>query len=146
MNNLALVFKNQGKYEEAEQIHRKILEFNKKVLGPKNPETFNNINNLASVFDNQGKYEEAEQMHRKKLAFKKKVLGPENPSTLASMNNLALVLDNQGKYEEAEDIYRRIQELNVSGNSSTRWNARLELQQYTSWTKARREQQVLGGM
>ncbi|QBZ58570.1 hypothetical protein PoMZ_03525 [Pyricularia oryzae] len=146
INNLALVLKNQGKYEEAEQMHRKTLELSKKVLGPENPETFNSMNNLASVLDNQGKYEEAEQMHRKKLAFKEKVLGPENPSTLASMNNLALVLDNQGKYEEAEDIYRRIQELNVSGNSSTRWNARLELQQYTSWTKARREQQVLGGM
>ncbi|KAH9428645.1 hypothetical protein MCOR02_011191 [Pyricularia oryzae] len=146
INNLALVLKNQGKYEEAEQMHRKTLELSKKVLGPENPETLNSMNNLASVLDNQGKYEEAEQMHRKKLAFKEKVLGPENPSTLASMNNLALVLDNQGKYEEAEDIYRRIQELNVSGNSSTRWNARLELQQYTSWTKARREQQVLGGM
>ncbi|KAI7911535.1 kinesin light chain [Pyricularia oryzae] len=134
MNNLALVLDNQGKYEEAEQMHRKTLALSEKVLGPENPSTFESMNNLASVLNRQGKYEEAEQMHRTTLALYKKVLGPENPSTLTSINNLVWVLNRQGKYEEAEDIYRRIQELNV------------KLQQYRSWTKARREQQVLGGM
>ena len=55
MNNLALVLDSQGKYEEAEEIHRAILELKEKVLGRENPSTFDSMNNLALVFRRQGK-------------------------------------------------------------------------------------------
>jgi len=57
------VLNSQGKYEEAEQMHRQALELKKDVLGSEHPSTLNSINNLALVLRSQGKYEEAEQMY-----------------------------------------------------------------------------------
>ncbi|KAI1445141.1 Tetratricopeptide repeat-domain-containing protein [Annulohypoxylon stygium] len=88
MNNLALVLDSQGKYEEAEQMHRQTLELSERVLGKENPDTLDSMNNLALVLDSQGKYEEAEQMHRQTLELRERVLGRENPSTLRSKANL----------------------------------------------------------
>ena len=67
MNNLAAVLNSQGKYEEAEQMHRQTLQLKEKVLGKEHPSTLTSINNLAAVLNSQGKYEEAEQIHRQAL-------------------------------------------------------------------------------
>jgi hypothetical protein len=37
VNNLAEVFRDQGKYEEAEEMHRRALEGREKVLGAEHP-------------------------------------------------------------------------------------------------------------
>ncbi|MCJ1443150.1 MAG: hypothetical protein MMC23_003648 [Stictis urceolatum] len=110
MNNLALVLNRQGKYEEAEAMHRQTLDL-KEVLGPQHLGTLTSMNNLASVLNSQGKYEEAEAMHRQTLDLKKEVLGLRHPDTLTSMNNLASVLNSQGKYEEAEAMHRQTLDL-----------------------------------
>ncbi|RYO95239.1 hypothetical protein DL764_007724 [Monosporascus ibericus] len=111
MNNLAFVLRSQGKYEEAEQMHRETLELIKAVLGKEHPNTLASMNNLAGVLRSQGKYKEAEQMHRQALKLREAVLGRKHPDTLTSMNNLALVLDSQGKCDEAEQMYRHALEL-----------------------------------
>ena len=49
MNNLALVLSKQGKYEEAEKMHRATLELREKVLGPKHPDTLSSMDSLAEV-------------------------------------------------------------------------------------------------
>ncbi|KAK4109332.1 hypothetical protein N656DRAFT_839255 [Canariomyces notabilis] len=66
MNSLALVLESQGKYEEAERMHRqalglreKELGLSEKVSGKEHPDTLTSMNNLASVLRRQGKYEEA---------------------------------------------------------------------------------------
>jgi pentatricopeptide repeat protein len=64
MNNLALVLARQGKYDEAEEMHRRMLELRGRVLGKEHPDTLTSMNNLALVLASQGKYNEAEEMHR----------------------------------------------------------------------------------
>jgi Tfp pilus assembly protein PilF len=61
------VLESQGKYEEAEAMHRRALEGREKVLGPEHPETITSVNNLGSMLERQSKYEEAEAMHRREL-------------------------------------------------------------------------------
>ena len=68
MNNLANVLSDQGKYEEAEEMHRQVLAVKETVLGKEHPDTLTSMNNLAEVLSNQGKYEEAEEMHRQVLS------------------------------------------------------------------------------
>jgi hypothetical protein len=46
MNNLATVLGYQGKYKEAEQIHREELEIIQKVLGIEHPSALACMNNL----------------------------------------------------------------------------------------------------
>jgi Tfp pilus assembly protein PilF len=64
VNNLGLVLNNQGKYKEAEAIHRWALEGGEKVLRRHYPSTLTSVNNLGNVLASQGKYEEAEAMYR----------------------------------------------------------------------------------
>ncbi|KAI4264617.1 MAG: hypothetical protein L6R42_000279 [Xanthoria sp. 1 TBL-2021] len=106
VGNLASVLQYQGKYEEAEQINRRALDWYKKVLGEEHPNTLISVGNLASVLRYQGKYEEAEQIHRRALDGVEKVLGEEHPGMVTSVDNLALVLQDQGKHEEAEQMNR----------------------------------------
>ena len=47
MNNLALVLSDQGKYEEAEEMHRQTLGLSETVLGKEHPDTLTSMNNLA---------------------------------------------------------------------------------------------------
>ena len=100
-----------GKYKEAEQMYRQMLELREKVLGKEHPHTLSSMNNLTLVLWRLGKYEEVEQMHRQTLKLREKVLGKEHPDTLSSMNNLGLMLDSLGKYEEAEQMYWQTLEL-----------------------------------
>src|SRR5271170_2695987 len=64
MNNLASVLGGQGKYEQAEEMHRQALGLSETVLGKEHPSTLTSMNNLALVLSHQGKYEQAEEMHR----------------------------------------------------------------------------------
>jgi tetratricopeptide (TPR) repeat protein len=111
MDSLAVMLQGQGKYKEAEEMHRQTLELREKVLGQEHPSTLGSMNDLALVLYSQGKYEEAEGMHRQTLELREKVLGREHPSTLDSMNNLAEVLRSEVKYREAEGMHQQTLEL-----------------------------------
>jgi Tetratricopeptide repeat len=47
MQHLALVLRDQGKYEQAEEMHRKELGLRKTALGKEHPSTMTSMNNLA---------------------------------------------------------------------------------------------------
>ena len=79
MNNLAGMLSDQGKYEEAEAIHRQ------------KPEP-----------SSRGKYEEAEKIHRQTLELRKKVLGKKHPDTDASQ-----LVEEAAIPIEANPSYRR---------------------------------------
>ena len=61
-NNLAEMLRHQGKYETAEEIHRRAPEGREKALGLEHPFTLASVNNLAG---DRGKYEAAEDMDRR---------------------------------------------------------------------------------
>jgi tetratricopeptide (TPR) repeat protein len=99
---------SQGRYEEAEAMHRETLGRSEKTLGLEHPGRLTIMNNLALVLNNQGKYEEAEAMHKQTLAQREKVLGPEHPDTLTSAYCLAHLLATRDCYEESLTLYDRV--------------------------------------
>ena len=99
--------KLQGRYVEAEQLHRRALEIREEKLGPDHHDTAASLNDLAEVLHARGQYGEAEQLHRRALEIREEKLGPDHPETAASLNNLAGVLRAQGRYGEAEQLHRR---------------------------------------
>jgi hypothetical protein len=50
MNNLA---RNQGRWEEAENLHMQVLEMRKKVLGEEHPDTLESMADLAYTLKSQ---------------------------------------------------------------------------------------------
>ena len=101
------MFRQQGKYAEAETLQQQTLELTKAALGDDHPSTLDSMNNLAEVFRQQGKYAEAETLQQQTLELRKAALGDDHPSTLTSMNNLAEVFRQQGKHAEGETLQRQ---------------------------------------
>ena len=83
ISNLRLVLERQGKYKEAEGMHRRALEGSKKVLGLEHPHMLTSVGNLESVLECQGKYEEAEAMHQRDLEGSKRSIYTRSPAYVA---------------------------------------------------------------
>jgi tetratricopeptide (TPR) repeat protein len=104
MNNLAILYRNQGRYDEAEPLYLETLEARRRISGDDHPHTLSSKHNLAVLYWNQGRYDEAEPLYLETLEARKRVLGDDHPDTLKSMNNLAILYVDQGRYDEAEPI------------------------------------------
>jgi tetratricopeptide (TPR) repeat protein len=108
MNDLALVWGEQGKCAEAVALYRQALAAEQRVLGKDHPDALKSMNDLGFVLcDGTKEYSEAEKLYRQALAARERVLGKDHPDTLTSMNGLANVLRAEGKYPEAEELYRQ---------------------------------------
>jgi tetratricopeptide (TPR) repeat protein len=87
--NLAGILNSQCKYEQAEEISRRMIGLRDKHL-----DTLTSMSNLAGVLYSQGKYEEAEKIGRHVMSLDT-ALWPEHPSTLTSIHCLAYLLKLQ---------------------------------------------------
>ena len=87
-HNLGAARHSDGRYAEAESIHREVLGARRRVLGEEHPDTLTSAGNLAASLSNQGKHAEAERIFRGVLGARRRVLGEEHPQTLTTRNNL----------------------------------------------------------
>ena len=111
MAKLALTYKNQGRYKEAEELEVQLLERRKRVLGAEHPSTLTSVANLALTYTNQGRWTEAEQLEVQVMETRKRVLGEGHPDTLSSMANLASMYRDQGRWEQAEELEVQVMEM-----------------------------------
>jgi tetratricopeptide (TPR) repeat protein len=91
VNNLGLLYRDQGNLDEAEQMYIRALAGKEKALGRDHTSTLNTVNNLGLLYRAQGKLDEAEQMVIRALAGYEKALGPDHTSTLDTVNNLGIL-------------------------------------------------------
>ena len=97
----------QGRYAEAEALHKRALAIREKALGPDHADVALSLNNLAALYVAQGRYAEAEPLYKRSLAIQEKALGPDHPDVGTSLNNLAGLYTAQGRYGEAEVLEKR---------------------------------------
>uniref|UniRef100_A0A8C2CL51 Kinesin light chain n=1 Tax=Cyprinus carpio TaxID=7962 RepID=A0A8C2CL51_CYPCA len=107
LNILALMYRDQRKYKEANRLLIDALSIREKTLGKDHPAVEATLNNLAVLYRKRGQYREAEPLCRRALEIREKSLGKDHPDVASQLNNLALDCQNQGKYEEVECYYRR---------------------------------------
>jgi len=107
LNNLAELYRVQGKYEQAEPLYQRALAIYERVSGQDHPPTAASLNNLALLYSDQGKFELAEPLYQRALAIDEKVYGQDHSEVAADLNNLANLYSGQGKYEQAEFLYQR---------------------------------------
>ena len=62
MANLAITYKNQGRWNEAEQLEIQVMDMRKKLLGAEHPHTLISIRNLACTYKDQGRICESEKL------------------------------------------------------------------------------------
>ncbi|KAK6429383.1 hypothetical protein LTR95_014469 [Oleoguttula sp. CCFEE 5521] len=104
MSDLALTYRDQGRWKEAEKLQVKVLEARRRVLGEEHVDTLRSMHNLASTYWDQGRRNEAEELQVKVLEARRRVLGEEHVDTLGSMHNLASTYWDQGRWKEAEEL------------------------------------------
>jgi serine/threonine protein kinase len=115
MYTMADTYLGLGLLPEAQSLLERALEIQRRVLGPRNPDTLRSMSELATVVDREGHPVEAEKLSRETLYLQRRILGPEHPDTLVSMRRLAMALRDEGHLAEAEklesetlDIQRRV--------------------------------------
>ncbi|KAK4693112.1 hypothetical protein P7C71_g4225, partial [Lecanoromycetidae sp. Uapishka_2] len=96
LNNVARVLASQGKYEEAEKLHREALERSELIIGE-----------LAGTIRDQGRLAEAEEMYIALLHDRTEMLGEQHYDTVISLANLATVKARRGQHQEAEELCKR---------------------------------------
>jgi tetratricopeptide (TPR) repeat protein len=102
--NLAAICYHQGRYTEAESLHRRALAIRENALGSEHPYTAQSLNNLAVLYDEQGRYAEAEPLYRRALAIREKALGSEHPYTATTVRNYPELLRKLGRRAEAKNL------------------------------------------
>lgn len=106
MNNLSVLYSDQEKLKEAEEIYQQALAGYKKALGLDHTLTLDSVYCLSILYRDKEKLNKAEEIYQRALASYKKALGPDHISTLNIVNNLRTLYRDQGKLKEAE-IYQQ---------------------------------------
>jgi tetratricopeptide (TPR) repeat protein len=114
LSTLAMLYRMQGNYHEAEPLYRQALEIAQQQLLIPTPNFASGIaklttiasilNNLALLFHKQGRYSEAESFYHQALEISQQLLGESDPLVATSLHNLAECYYLQGRYTEAEPL------------------------------------------
>ncbi len=107
LNNLGLLYQDQGRYDEAEPLLKRSLVIYEKTLGPEHLAVARGLNNLAELYRNLSRYAEAEPLYKRALSIAEKALGTEHPTVATILNNLAILYHAQGRYAEIEPLHKR---------------------------------------
>jgi tetratricopeptide (TPR) repeat protein len=99
MNNLAGVLDRQGKYEEAEAMHRQTLAMREKVLGHEHSDTLTSVSCLAYLLTHRRRYTEALALYKRACAGYQAVLGKDHPTTRACHQHYAKALASEQEGE-----------------------------------------------
>src|SRR5260221_7868574 len=110
LSGLAAMLHAQGRYGEAEEVEREILQSTERVLGSDHPETLSAMNNLAQTLYAQGDLARAYELQERVVEAMARLLGKEHPDTLTSMNNLAQTLYAQGDLAGAHKLQEQVLE------------------------------------
>lgn len=107
LNNLALLYGNQGRDTEAEPLYRRSLAIMEKAFGPDSAEVGAGLSNLAALYQRQGRTTDAEPLFKRSLAIREKAPGRDHPDVAQSLNNLATHYEKQDRHADSEPLFRR---------------------------------------
>jgi len=96
MQNLAWVYLELGRYDEAELLFKQILKTDEALVGPNDPEVARSLINLAALYSAQGQYDKAEPLQKRALAIYEKTFGPNYPKVAALRLGKAATPFNKG--------------------------------------------------
>jgi tetratricopeptide (TPR) repeat protein len=115
LNDLGLLLRTKGDYEQSEKLLQESLAMYRRLLGDRHPYVGTALNNLALVQHRKGDLAEAESTYRQALALQRELLGPVHPNVANTLTNLAYVIydkgDSQGALQvlgQSLEIYRKV--------------------------------------
>jgi CHAT domain-containing protein/tetratricopeptide (TPR) repeat protein len=107
LSNLAKLYREQGRYSDAEPLFKRSLAIREQVLGLDHLDVAYSLNDLAGLHLEQGHYTDAERAFKRSIAVLEKSVGAEHPTFAGALSNLAWLYFKESRYSEAEPLYRR---------------------------------------
>ncbi len=107
LNNLALLYRKQGRLSEAEPLYRRNLAIVEKSLGTDHQDVGTALSNLADLYGAQGRIVESESLFRRGVAIREKALGPDHPDVATSRGNIADLYRKQGRWADGLALARK---------------------------------------
>lgn len=114
-STLANVYYQQGRYQEAEPLYKKMIAIDETTLGADHPGLADDLNNLALLNIAQQRYTDAEPLLKRALSIYQKAYGPDNLLAVKCQANLASVYEHLNNNTQAESLYKSA--LSVSQSS-----------------------------
>lgn len=111
-NNIAFLYRVQGRFEESEELYKKVVALDLKRGGNSNPDLALDYNNLAELYCAVGRYDEAESLFQKSMTIYEKNLGPKHPDLAVCLNNLAVMYVYDEQCLAAEPLLKRAIKIN----------------------------------
>jgi tetratricopeptide (TPR) repeat protein len=106
MNNIAELYRIQGRYLEARPYYEKAAEAARLSFSASRPEPAVALSNLATLEREQGNYQAAEKSYLRALElWQTQIKQPDSPQLASLLNGLAKLRRDQGRYSEAETLY-----------------------------------------
>jgi tetratricopeptide (TPR) repeat protein len=104
---MAGLYRDQGKYAQAEPLYRRALAIREKAWGPDHSDLVPTLDALAWVCYAERKFAEAEPLYWRSLVIWEKAVGADHTTVATALDNLAGVYDAEEMFDKAEPLYRR---------------------------------------
>jgi tetratricopeptide (TPR) repeat protein len=115
LNDLGLLLRERGDYDESEKLLQESLAMFRRLLGDRHPNLATAMNNIALVQHRKGNLAQAESTYRQALALQRDLLGEVHPDVALTLTNLAYVIYDTGDVQGALqvlgkslEIYRKV--------------------------------------
>jgi tetratricopeptide (TPR) repeat protein len=96
LNGLANLYRDQGKYEQAQSLYQRAFTIRQHRLGPEHPNTAESLHDMACFYHVQGQTAEALSLYQQALVLRERVLGPNHPETVKTRTAYADLLQETG--------------------------------------------------
>lgn len=103
-DQLASLYVDRGRFEEAEALYRQALERTRRIHGANHPDTATRENNLATLYYRTGQLEDAARHYEQALEIQRRLLDPLHPNVLTVMNNLGALYNRIGDWNRAVEL------------------------------------------
>lgn len=108
---LAAFYYNAGRYEEAEELNRTVIQISTVALDPDSPDKIVLYVGMGQLLHLQGKYREAGSWYERSLQLSEKCNGRESAALLYPLIMLASTYLAQGEYAKIDGLHRRTVEI-----------------------------------
>lgn len=106
MSDLSVLYLDQSRFQECEQILNRSIAIGTKKVGPNNYNLALPLNGLTRLYLKWGKLSEAKTVNDRTLALFSTPASKQNWLYAYTAFNLAQILNEKGKYKEAEALYK----------------------------------------
>ena len=106
---LGMVYREQGRYDEAETQFTKLLPISESYITDESVHIANLMHQLAALYQQQGRYAEAEKLHLRILNIRQNLLVENHPHTLGTIRGLIALYTAWGKPQEARKWFGQLE-------------------------------------